>query len=178
MGSSARKLWDVLANALGKRRSPLFLVITTAGSGEESLCRTQHNYCERVLSQVHEDDSQFAWVCGLVSTVTITSTSQPGSRRKPEPRRRASTSKSCARQSTKPRVILHPSTASFGSVSASGLRLTRPSSRWRSGRSAVNQWISTHYTVNPATAVWIFSTTRPTSKRIRAFSFPPYKDPC
>lgn len=64
-GSSARKLWDVLANALGKRRSPIFLVITTAGSGEESLCRQQHNYSDKVLSGVHQDDSWFAWVCGL-----------------------------------------------------------------------------------------------------------------
>jgi phage terminase large subunit-like protein len=64
-GPSGRKLWDVLANALGKRRSPIFLVITTAGSGEESLCRQQHNYCDKVLSSVHQDDSWFAWVCGL-----------------------------------------------------------------------------------------------------------------
>jgi phage terminase large subunit-like protein len=64
-GVSARKLWDVLANALGKRRSPIFLVITTAGSGGESLCRQQHNYCEKVLGGIHTDDSWFAWVCGL-----------------------------------------------------------------------------------------------------------------
>jgi phage terminase large subunit-like protein len=64
-GYGARDLWDVLANALGKRRSPLFLVITTAGSGEESLCRQQHNYSEKVLSLIHADDSWFAWVCGL-----------------------------------------------------------------------------------------------------------------
>lgn len=64
-GTSARKLWDVLANALGKRRSPIFLVITTAGSGEESLCRQQHNYCEKVLTGIHADDSWFSWVCGL-----------------------------------------------------------------------------------------------------------------
>lgn len=64
-GVNSRKLWDVLANALGKRRSPIFVVITTAGSGEESLCRQQHNYCHKVLGQIHEDDSWFAWVCGL-----------------------------------------------------------------------------------------------------------------
>ncbi len=64
-GVSARKLWDVLANALGKRRSPIFMVITTAGSGEVSLCRTEHNYCEKVLTGIHEDDSRFAWICGL-----------------------------------------------------------------------------------------------------------------
>jgi phage terminase large subunit-like protein len=64
-GVNSRKLWDVLANALGKRRSPIFLVITTAGSGEQSLCRQQHNYCEKVLGGIHTDDSWFAWVCGL-----------------------------------------------------------------------------------------------------------------
>jgi phage terminase large subunit-like protein len=63
--SKARKLWDVLANALGKRRSPIFLAITTAGSGEESLCRQQNRYSEKVLSGIHEDDSWFAWICGL-----------------------------------------------------------------------------------------------------------------
>lgn len=66
-GSSARKLWDVLANALGKRRSPLFLVITTSGSGTESLCWQQHAYSEKVLSGSHEDDTWFPWVCCLDS---------------------------------------------------------------------------------------------------------------
>jgi phage terminase large subunit-like protein len=61
----ARKLWDVLANALGKRRSPVFIAITTAGSGEESLCRQQNRYSEKVLSDIHTDDSWFAWICGL-----------------------------------------------------------------------------------------------------------------
>ncbi len=64
-GPSGRKLWDVLANALGKRRSPIFIVITTAGSGEQSLCKQQHNYSEKVLSGVHQADEWFAWVCGL-----------------------------------------------------------------------------------------------------------------
>ena len=63
--SKARKLWDVLSNALGKRRSPVFIAITTAGSGEESLCRQQNRYSEKVLAGVHEDDSWFAWICGL-----------------------------------------------------------------------------------------------------------------
>jgi phage terminase large subunit-like protein len=63
--SKARKLWDVLSNALGKRRSPVFIAITTAGQGEESLCRQQNRYSEKVLTGVHEDDSWFCWVCGL-----------------------------------------------------------------------------------------------------------------
>jgi len=66
-GGSARKLWDVLANALGKRRSPLFLVITTSGSGTASLCWEQHVYSDKVLSGSHEDDTWFAWVCCLDS---------------------------------------------------------------------------------------------------------------
>jgi phage terminase large subunit-like protein len=64
-GHNARKLFDVLSNALGKRRSPMFLMITTAGSGEESLCKQQHNYSDKVLSGVHDDDLWFAWICGL-----------------------------------------------------------------------------------------------------------------
>ncbi len=64
-GFSARKLWDVLANALGKRRSPLFLVITTSGSGQESLCWQQHAYSDKVLSGIHVDETWFAWVCCL-----------------------------------------------------------------------------------------------------------------
>ena len=34
-GGSGRKLWDVLANALGKRRSPLFFAITTVRQRED-----------------------------------------------------------------------------------------------------------------------------------------------
>ena len=64
-GGSARKLWDVLSNALGKRRSPLFLVITTSGSGRESLCWQQHDYSERVIAGIFDDDTWFAWICCL-----------------------------------------------------------------------------------------------------------------
>jgi phage terminase large subunit-like protein len=62
-GISARKLWDVLSNALGKRRSPLFLVITTSGSGRESLCFQQHEYSEKVNAGIHQDDTWFSWIC-------------------------------------------------------------------------------------------------------------------
>lgn len=64
-GAGGRELWDLLINSFGKRRSPLFLVITTAGVGAESLARQQHDYSERVLTGVHEDESWFAWVCCL-----------------------------------------------------------------------------------------------------------------
>lgn len=64
-GAGGRELWDLLVNSFGKRRSPLFLVITTAGSGAESLARQQHDYSEKVLAGVHPDDSWFAFVCCL-----------------------------------------------------------------------------------------------------------------
>jgi phage terminase large subunit-like protein len=64
-GNGGRELWDLLSNSFGKRRSPLFLAITTAGWGSESLCRQQHDYSEKVLSGIHPDDSWFAWVCCL-----------------------------------------------------------------------------------------------------------------
>jgi phage terminase large subunit-like protein len=64
-GAGGRELWDLLINSFGKRRSPLFLVITTAGVGAESLARQQHDYSEKVLSGIHEDDTWFAWVSCL-----------------------------------------------------------------------------------------------------------------
>lgn len=64
-GASGRKLWDVLANALGKRRSPLFYVITTAGSDRNSICWQQHEYVEKVLQGLIEDDNWFGWIAGL-----------------------------------------------------------------------------------------------------------------
>jgi phage terminase large subunit-like protein len=63
--TTGRKLWDVLVSALGKRRSPLFFAITTAGSDRNSVCWQQRDYCEKVLSGVFEDDRWFAWICGL-----------------------------------------------------------------------------------------------------------------
>jgi phage terminase large subunit-like protein len=66
-GAGGRELWDLLVNSFGKRRSPLFLVITTAGSGAESLARQQHDYSEKVLTGVHEDDSWFAFICCMDS---------------------------------------------------------------------------------------------------------------
>lgn len=64
-GINGRELWDLLINSFGKRRSPLFLVITTAGVGAESLARQQHDYSEKVLTGIHPDDTWFAWVCCL-----------------------------------------------------------------------------------------------------------------
>lgn len=64
-GYGAEQMWTGLVNALGKRDSPILLVITTAGSGEESVCKRQHSYAEKVLTGVLQADDYFAWVCCL-----------------------------------------------------------------------------------------------------------------
>jgi phage terminase large subunit-like protein len=60
-----RQLWDVLETATGARRQPLMVAITTAGFDRQSLCYQLHDYAEKVLSQVIEDDSYF----GLIFTL-------------------------------------------------------------------------------------------------------------
>lgn len=65
VGPNANDLWNVLINALGKVRNPLFFVITTAGAGHENLCWRQRDYSERVLSGAYPDDRHFSWICCL-----------------------------------------------------------------------------------------------------------------
>jgi phage terminase large subunit-like protein len=64
-GYGAEVMWTGLVNALGKRDSPILIVITTAGSGEESVCKRQHAYSEKVLTGTLQADDWFAWVCCL-----------------------------------------------------------------------------------------------------------------
>jgi len=52
-----RATWDVLTTATGSRRQPLIFGITTAGTNRQSLCFDLHEYTEKVLSGVIEDDS-------------------------------------------------------------------------------------------------------------------------
>ncbi len=54
-----RTLWDTLAYAGSARRQPLQIAITTAGFDRHSICYEQHDYAEKVLSGVIEDDSFF-----------------------------------------------------------------------------------------------------------------------
>jgi phage terminase large subunit-like protein len=63
--TSGRKLWDVLVSALGKRRSPLFFAITTAGSDRNSVCWQQRSYVANVLNGIFEDDRWYGWIAGL-----------------------------------------------------------------------------------------------------------------
>lgn len=59
------EMWDVLETATGARRQPLMLAVTTAGYDRQSICWQFHDYTEKVLSGVVEDD---AWH-GMVFTL-------------------------------------------------------------------------------------------------------------
>jgi phage terminase large subunit-like protein len=55
-----RETWDLLATAMGSRQQPMQIGITTAGYDRHSLCYELHEYGEKVLQQVVEDDTFFA----------------------------------------------------------------------------------------------------------------------
>jgi phage terminase large subunit-like protein len=52
-----RDLYDVLDTGTGARRQPLMISITTAGHDKHSICREQHDYTEKVLDGLIDDDS-------------------------------------------------------------------------------------------------------------------------
>lgn len=58
-------MWDVLQTATGARRQPLLYAVTTAGSDRQSLCWQFHDYTEKVLSGVLEDDSWHGLIYSL-----------------------------------------------------------------------------------------------------------------
>ena len=61
-----REVWDVLVTATGSRRQPLVLAITTAGlGGKPTICREQHDYGERILKGIVEDDSYFIYIATI-----------------------------------------------------------------------------------------------------------------
>lgn len=58
-----RGVWDVLDTAMGARRQPLTLAITTAGTYDaESIGWQIHDYATKVLEGVIEDDTFFAFI--------------------------------------------------------------------------------------------------------------------
>lgn len=61
----SRDMWDVLDTATGARRQPLLLSITTAGFDRSSFCWELHEYTEKVLAGIVEDDSHF----GVIYTI-------------------------------------------------------------------------------------------------------------
>lgn len=58
-----RGVWDVLDTAMGARRQPMTVAITTAGTYEpESIGWQMHDYACKVLEGLFEDDSFFAFI--------------------------------------------------------------------------------------------------------------------
>lgn len=60
-----RELWDVLETAMGARRQPLMLAITTAGYDRQSLCWELHEYTQKVLEGSIQDDSFFGLIYSI-----------------------------------------------------------------------------------------------------------------
>ena len=50
-----RELYDVLNTAMGKRRQPLMIMITTAGYDRNSICWEQHEYARQVQEGIVDD---------------------------------------------------------------------------------------------------------------------------
>lgn len=60
-----RHLWDVLLTAMGARRQPLLLAITTAGFDRSSICWEQREHVRNIVEGHVENDAFF----GFVSTI-------------------------------------------------------------------------------------------------------------
>ena len=60
-----RDTWDLLETATGARRQPLMFGISTSGFDRQSLFFSQHEYTEKILEGVIEDDSWF----GIIYTI-------------------------------------------------------------------------------------------------------------
>jgi phage terminase large subunit-like protein len=60
-----RDMWDVIDTATGARRQPMIYAITTAGFDRQSVCWEQHEYTEKVLEGLIDDDSHF----GIIFTL-------------------------------------------------------------------------------------------------------------
>ncbi len=50
-----RELYDVLKTAMGKRRQPMMIMITTAGYDRNSICWEQHEYARQVAAGIVDD---------------------------------------------------------------------------------------------------------------------------
>lgn len=61
---SGRGAYDVLRYGMRSRRQPLFLLITTAPSADDtsSICNSLDDYAEKVLTGVIQDDRFYAWI--------------------------------------------------------------------------------------------------------------------
>lgn len=60
-----RDVWDVLETATGARRQSLMFGITTAGFNRQSLCWELHEYTQKVLDRIIDDETFF----GVIYTI-------------------------------------------------------------------------------------------------------------
>jgi phage terminase large subunit-like protein len=58
-------LWNVFESAMGKRDSPLMYACTNSGWDRLSVCWKKREYSVNVLTGIFDDDTWFAWICGL-----------------------------------------------------------------------------------------------------------------
>lgn len=59
-GAEHQELYDALTTGSGARRQPLRMMITTAGTEENSICGREYDYAKQVLSREVEDPTYFA----------------------------------------------------------------------------------------------------------------------
>jgi phage terminase large subunit-like protein len=59
------KLWEVFESAMGKRDSPMLYACTNSGYDRHSICWRKREYSINVLTGIFDDDTWFAWICGL-----------------------------------------------------------------------------------------------------------------
>ena len=63
--SHHRGLYEKIETAMGKRRQPMLLAITTAGSDESELWEEQYSYARHVLEGATDADSSFVFSCEI-----------------------------------------------------------------------------------------------------------------
>ena len=62
---ATRDVWDVIITATGSRRQSLIMAITTAGYDKHSICWEQHDYTEKILEGIIDDETFF----GIIYTL-------------------------------------------------------------------------------------------------------------
>lgn len=58
-------LWNLISMSGASRRQPLMIGITTAGTDRVSFCYQQHDYAEKILNRVLENDSFFVYISAM-----------------------------------------------------------------------------------------------------------------
>jgi phage terminase large subunit-like protein len=64
-GAAEQELYDALTSGSGARREPLRVVITTAGSEEQSICYREYDYARRVMNGTNPDPTYLPMIWEL-----------------------------------------------------------------------------------------------------------------